>query len=62
VLVTVLIGKFLWELFFWTIARLRRHGGRVLAEAHLLGAIGGILVWLLEQLNRGGGQFDERGF
>lgn len=46
VLVTVLIGKLAWEFFNGALPGSEdMTGGRVLTEAHLLGAIGGILVW-----------------
>ncbi len=49
VLVTVLIGKLLWEFFNGALPGSEEMaGGRVLTEAHLLGAIGGISVWLVE--------------
>jgi rhomboid family GlyGly-CTERM serine protease len=51
VLVTVLIGKLLWEFFNGPLPGSEdMAGGRVLTEAHLLGAIGGILVWFVEWL------------
>ncbi|MFV9614967.1 MAG: rhombosortase [Gammaproteobacteria bacterium] len=49
VLVTVLIGKLLWEFFYGALPGSEdMAGGRVLTEAHLLGAVGGILVWLVQ--------------
>lgn len=49
VLVTVLIGKLLWEFFNGPLPGSEdMAGGRVLTEAHLLGAIGGISVWFVE--------------
>jgi len=49
VLTTVLIGKLVWEFFNGALPGSEDMvGGRVLTEAHLLGAIGGISVWLLE--------------
>ncbi|MDT8282703.1 MAG: rhombosortase [Gammaproteobacteria bacterium] len=49
VLTTVLIAKLLWEFFQGALPGSEQMtGGRVLTEAHLLGAIGGILVWSLE--------------
>lgn len=51
VLVTVLIAKLTWEFFNGALPGSEdMAGGRVLTEAHLLGAIGGILVWLIEWL------------
>ena len=53
VLSTVLIGKLVWEFFNGALPGSEdMTGGRVLTEAHLLGAIGGILVWAVEWLNR----------
>ncbi len=58
VLVTVLIGKLLWEFFNGALPGSEEMaGGRVLTEAHLLGAVGGISVWFIEwciQLKRQG--------
>ena len=49
VLVTVLIGKLLWEFFNGALPGSEEMaGGRVLTEAHLLGAVGGISVWFVE--------------
>jgi len=49
VLVVVLIGKLLWEFLNGALPGSEEMtGGRVLTEAHLLGAIGGILVWSAE--------------
>jgi len=49
VLVTVLVGKLLWEFFNGPLPGSEdMAGGRVLTEAHLLGAVGGISVWLVE--------------
>ncbi len=49
VLVTVLIGKLLWEFFNGALPGSEdMAGGRVLTEAHLLGAVGGISVWFVE--------------
>lgn len=51
VLMTVLIAKLLWEFFHGALPGSEQMtGGRVLTEAHLLGAIGGILVWSVEWL------------
>lgn len=51
VLTTVLIAKLLWEFFHGALPGSEQMtGGRVLTEAHLLGAIGGILVWSVEWL------------
>lgn len=50
VLTTVLIAKLVWEFFNGALPGSEdMTGGRVLTEAHLLGAIGGTLVWLLEK-------------
>ena len=50
VLTTVLIAKLAWEFFNGALPGSEdMTGGRVLTEAHLLGAVGGILVWLLEK-------------
>ena len=49
VLVTVLLVKLGWEFFYGPLPGSEdMAGGRVLTEAHLLGAIGGILVWCFE--------------
>lgn len=49
VLVAVLLVKLTWEFFYGALPGSEdMAGGRVLTEAHLLGAIGGISVWLLE--------------
>lgn len=51
VLTCVLIVKLLWEAFNGALPGSEdMTGGRVLTEAHLLGAIGGILVWSVEWL------------
>ena len=51
VLTTVLIAKLLWESFHGALPGSEQMtGGHVLTEAHLLGAIGGILVWSVEWL------------
>jgi len=51
VLVTVLLAKLSWEFFYGALPGSEdMAGGRVLTEAHLLGAIGGIMVWLAECL------------
>ena len=53
VLTLVLIGKLVWEFFNGALPGSEdMTGGRVLTEAHLLGATGGTLVWLLEWLKR----------
>ena len=50
VLTTVLIAKLAWEFFNGALPGSEdMTGGRVLTEAHLLGAIGGILVWVVEK-------------
>ncbi len=49
VLFIVLIGKLAWEFFNGALPGSEdMTGGRVLTEAHLLGAIGGMLVWIVE--------------
>ena len=49
VLVAVLLAKLTWEFFNGALPGSEEMaGGRVLTEAHLLGAIGGILVWFFE--------------
>ncbi len=49
VLFAVLIAKLAWEFFNGALPGSEdMAGGRVLTEAHLLGAIGGIMVWLSE--------------
>ncbi len=54
VLVTVLLAKLSWEFFNGALPGSEEMaGGRVLTEAHLLGAIGGISVWLFELLKHG---------
>ncbi len=51
VLVAVLLAKLCWEFFFGALPGSEDvAGGRVLTEAHLLGAVGGVSVWLLEKL------------
>ena len=51
VLTTVLIGKLTLEFFNGALPGSEdMTGGRVLTEAHLLGAVGGIIVWLAECL------------
>ena len=50
VLVAILLGKLGYETLFGALPGSEdMAGGRVLTEAHLLGAIGGVLVWLLER-------------
>ncbi len=52
VLTAVLIAKLIWEFFNGALPGSEdMTGGRVLTEAHLLGAIGGILVWVFEWLS-----------
>jgi rhomboid family GlyGly-CTERM serine protease len=47
----VLIAKLVWEFFNGALPGSEdMTGGRVLTEAHLLGAIGGILVWMIEAI------------
>jgi len=49
VLVTVLLAKLGWEFFNGALPGSEEMvNGRVLTDAHLLGAIGGVTVWLLE--------------
>ena len=49
VLLIVLITKLAWEFFNGALPGSEdMAGGRVLTEAHLLGAVGGVMVWLLE--------------
>ena len=49
VLLIVLIAKLAWEFFNGALPGSEdMAGGRVLTEAHLLGAVGGVMVWLLE--------------
>lgn len=49
VLFAVLIAKLGWEFFNGALPGSEdMAGGRVLTEAHLLGAVGGVMVWLLE--------------
>lgn len=51
VLFAVLIAKLIWEFFNGALPGSEEMaGGRVLTQAHLLGAIGGIAVWLLEYI------------
>ncbi len=51
VLVVVLLGKLAWEFFNGALPGSEEMaGGRVLTEAHLLGAIGGIIVWFVAEL------------
>ena len=51
VLTAVLVTKLTWEFFNGALPGSEEMtGGRVLTEAHLLGAIGGISVWLFEFL------------
>lgn len=46
VLLTVLVAKLTWEFFIGAMPGSEEMaGGRVLTEAHLLGAVGGVLVW-----------------
>ncbi|VAW55543.1 hypothetical protein MNBD_GAMMA05-2114 [hydrothermal vent metagenome] len=52
VLTAVLFTKLLWEFFYGALPGSEdMAGGRVLTEAHLLGAIGGVVVWLAGWLN-----------
>ncbi len=47
VLLVVLVAKLLWEFFYGALPGSEdMAGGRVLTEAHLLGAVGGVLVWV----------------
>ena len=51
VLTALLAGKLIWEFFNGALPGSEEMvGGRVLTEAHLLGAVGGLLVWLAEAL------------
>ena len=51
VLLAVLIAKLVWEFFNGALPGSEdMAGGRVLTEAHLLGAIGGVVVWFSECL------------
>ncbi len=51
VLVVVLLAKLAWEFFYGALPGSEdMAGGRVLTEAHLFGAIGGVMVWSLEAL------------
>ena len=51
VLVFVLIAKLTWEFFNGALPGSEdMAGGRVLIEAHFLGAIGGVLVWCYESM------------
>ena len=53
VLTTVLIAKLVWEFFNGALPGSEdMTGGRVLTEAHLLGAIGGIMVWIAGYLSQ----------
>jgi rhomboid family GlyGly-CTERM serine protease len=48
VLLAVLVAKLAWEFFFGALPGSEEMaGGRVLTEAHLLGAVGGASVWIL---------------
>jgi len=51
VLTAVLFAKLLWEFFNGALPGSEdMAGGRVLTEAHLLGASGGILIWVIETI------------
>ena len=51
VLTAVLLAKLLWEFFNGALPGSEdMAGGRVLTEAHLLGASGGILIWVIEAI------------
>ena len=53
VLVAVLLAKLTWEFFNGALPGSEEMaGGRVLTEAHLLGAVGGVSVWLFECLKQ----------
>ena len=53
VLVAILLSKLCYEFAFGALPGSEdMAGGRVLTEAHLLGAIGGVMVWLMEWLWR----------
>lgn len=61
VLTVLLIGKLTWEFVNGALPGSEEmSGGRVLTEAHLLGAIGGVLVWLVETLPGARRQFSAR--
>lgn len=48
-LLAVLLAKLTWEFFNGALPGSENMaGGRVLTEAHLLGAVGGVLVWMFE--------------
>ena len=50
-LTIVLIAKLIWEFFYGALPGSEdMTGGHVLTEAHLLGAIGGTLVWFMETI------------
>lgn len=52
VLLFVLLAKLCWEFFYGALPGSEdMAGGRVLTEAHLLGAVGGACVWVLEAVN-----------
>ncbi len=52
VLTVVLVSKLFWEFFNGALPGSEDMvGGRVLTEAHLFGAMGGTLVWMIEQAN-----------
>lgn len=51
VLTIILLAKLSWEFFYGALPGSEEMTkGRVLTEAHLMGAIGGILVWLLQTI------------
>jgi rhomboid family GlyGly-CTERM serine protease len=53
VLTAVLLSKLVWEFLYGALPGSEdMTGGRVLTEAHLLGAIGGIMVWSAGYFNR----------
>lgn len=53
VLVTLLTAKLAWEFFNGALPGSEEMvGGRVLTQAHLLGAVGGVLVWLWTNVNK----------
>lgn len=51
VLLTVLVAKLIWEFFHGALPGSEEFtGGRVLTDAHLYGAIGGVMVWFGDSL------------
>lgn len=61
VLLLVLLAKLLWEFIYGALPGSEdMAGGRVLTEAHLLGAIGGIAVWLAGMVRFWLNQFESK--